>query len=132
MKKLSVVFFISVVLNTFIFPSSDGEFIHNYLERTGSCRNGTITDNWGYLIFDGHGYCACSGIPRTLGEYIDNEQDAGKTIDDVCITERGNWFCVGEKFGGVGYPDSMMSKIQELLSEATVLRAPHSTIMANG
>ena len=117
MKKLSVVFFISVVLNTFVFPSSEGEFIHNYLERTGRCRNGTITDNWGYLIFDGKGKCVYSGIPRTLGESIDNEQDAGRIIDDVCITERGNWFCVGDRCGGVGYPDSMWSKIQEFLQQ---------------
>lgn len=117
MKKLSVVFFISVVLNTFVFPSSDGEFIHNYLERTGRCRNGTITDNWGYLIFDGHGDCACSGIPRTLYHYIEEEQDAGRTIDDVCITERGNWFCVGDRCGGVGYPDSMLAQIHEFLQQ---------------
>ena len=117
MKKLSVVFFISVVLNTFIFPSSDGEFIHNYLERTRTCRNGTITDNWGYLIFDGQGKCAYSRIPRTLAEYIDNELDTGRTIDDVCITERGNWFCVGDKFGGVGYPDSMWAQIHEFVRQ---------------
>jgi len=117
MKKLLVVFFISVVLNTFIFPSSEGEFIHNYLERTGRCRNGTITDNWGYLIFDGQGKCAYSKIPKTLGEYIDNELDTGRTIDDVCITERGNWFCVGDKFGGVGYPDSMWAQIHEFLQQ---------------
>ena len=117
MKKLSVVFFISIVLNTFVFPSSEGEFIHNYLERTGTCRNGTITDNWGYLIFDGQGRIAYSGIPRTLRDYIEEEQDAGNSIDDVCITERGNWFCVGDKFGGVGYPNSMWSKIQELLRQ---------------
>ncbi|MFC2602665.1 MAG: hypothetical protein ACFNX0_01995 [Treponema sp.] len=117
MKKLSVVFFISVVLNTFVFPSSEGDFIHNYLERTRTCRNGTITDNWGYLIFDGQGRIAYSGIPRTLRDYIEEEQDAGNSIDDVCITERGNWFCVGDKFGGVGYPNSMWSKIQELLRQ---------------
>lgn len=116
MKKLSVAFFISVVLNTFVF-SSAGEFIHNYLERTRTCRNGTITDNWGYLIFDGQGKCAYSRIPRTLGEYIDNEQDAGKTIDDVCITERGNWFCVDDRCGGVGYPDSMWAQIHEFVRQ---------------
>ena len=117
MKKLSVAFFISVVLNTLAFSSSEGEFIHNYLERTGTCRNGTITDNWGYLIFDGQGRIAYSGIPRTLRDYIEEEQDAGNSIDDVCITERGNWFCVGDKFGGVGYPYSMWSKIQEFLQQ---------------
>ena len=117
MKKLLVVFFISVVLNAFVFPSSEGDFIHNYLEKTRTCRNGDITDNWGYLIFDGQGYCACIGIPRTLRDYIEEEQDAGRTIDDVCITERGNWFCVGDKFGGVGYPYSMWSKIQEFLQQ---------------
>ena len=51
MKKLLVVFFISVVLNTFIFPSSEGDFIHNYLERTRTCRNGTITDKIGDTSF---------------------------------------------------------------------------------
>lgn len=117
MKKLSVVFFISVVLNTFVFPSSEGDFIHNYLERTRTCRNGTITDNWGYLIFDGQERIAYSGIPRTLRDYIEEEQDAGRTIDDVCITERGNWFCVGDKFGGVGYPDSMWAQIHEFVRQ---------------
>lgn len=116
MKKTPILFFISFFLSSLAFSaSSNSEYIHNYLQKAGTCRNGAITDNWGYLVFDGQGRFAYSGIPATLAEYITAETNAGRIINDVCITERGNWFCVGAKINGVGYPDSMWLRIQDYL-----------------
>lgn len=118
MKKTVLFFIISLFVSFSIFSqSSDSDYIHEYLSKESSCKSGAITDTYGYVILSGRKYAAWSGIPRSLAEYLQNELNAGRVIDDICLTEKGSWYCVGDKLYGEGCPQSMHDEISEYLKK---------------
>ena len=118
MKKLFFVLaFVFYTLFSVFAQSSNSNFIHDYLTKNPSCKSGALTDYSGYIILSGKNTAAWSGIPQSLIDYLNNEYYAGRTVDDVCLTERGNWFCVGDKLYGQGYPQSMWTKMDDFLCQ---------------
>ncbi len=116
MKKLfSLLLALSIVISAYA-QSDNSNYIHNWLERYKACKSGAVTDNAGYVILYDKNYAVYAGIPQTLINYLQAEAESDRTIDDVCLTERGSWFCVGDKLYGDGYPHSMWNKMSELLN----------------
>ena len=116
MKKLfSLLLKFFIVISAYS-QSDNSKYIHNWLERYRTCKSGAVTDNAGYVILYDKNYAVWAGIPQSLVNYLQAEADSGRMIDDVCLTERGSWFCVGDNLQGYGYPTSMYNKMSELLN----------------
>ena len=86
-------------------------YVRNFINNQGQCKTGALTSSNGCVaIVGGNGY-ASSGIPQSLQDHLLAESKAGRTIDDICLTENGNWYCVGERLSGVNCPQAMINTV---------------------
>ncbi len=91
--------------------TGNATYIRNFINSQGQCKTGALTSSNGCVaIVGGNGYAA-SGIPQSLNEHLAAESKAGRTIDDICLTENGSWYCVGDTLRGVNCPQAMINTV---------------------
>jgi hypothetical protein len=95
--------------------SSNGLYIHQFLTTENSCKTGAVTDRGGYVVVTAENKIAyTTGIPLSLVTCF-NEWEGD--IWDICLTESGSWFIVGNNLRGEGCPQAMMSEIDNFLDQ---------------
>ncbi len=91
--------------------TGNATYVRNFINSQGQCKTGALTSSNGCVaIVEENGYAA-SGIPQSLNEHLAAESKAGRTIDDICLTENGSWYCVGDPLRGVNCPQAMINTV---------------------
>lgn len=97
--------------------SNSREYVRNTIKRWGECRNVAITKTNGDVAIygsTGSGY-ACKDVPSTLAKTLRQLRDDNQYIDDVQLTENGNWLVLfgknGIRYNGI--PDDLKLTLQK-------------------
>lgn len=118
MKKIYSFLIVFILATISIFAQSDASnYVHDFMQKLGYCKSGAITDNYGYVILYDRNSAVWAGIPQSLADYLKAEYDSGRTIDDVTITEQGNWLCLGDNIQCSGAPQKMWNKMEDFLEQ---------------
>lgn len=88
------------------------EYIRNSISGWGECKNVAITmTNGDMAIYGKNGY-SYKDCPDEMTKTIKELHDNGNEIQDICLSEDGNWIILFDKNGGWwnGIPQAMADK----------------------
>ncbi|MBR1994560.1 MAG: hypothetical protein IJ990_03365 [Alistipes sp.] len=120
MKKYLLILFLVLTANCF---GQSREFIRNAIKKHGECRNVAITRTNGDLMLYGRNGWAATGCPEGLTDALDKYNEDGDYIDDVQLTEDGDWLIlVGNNgFQWNNIPYSLELKLREFNEDGEVV-----------
>ncbi len=98
-------------------------FIREQIDRYGECKNVAITESNGDVMLYGiNGWAATSCCPSGLQDDLRSLHDNRETINDIVLTENGNYLILygSNGFKGRGTPDNLWSKITNDFRNETV------------
>lgn len=95
---------------------ADTRYIHEELNKIQRCKNMALTRNQGMVVLYGTNGFIPSGIPNTLYDKLKDFNNRGLVVDDICLTENGSWFIVGDQLSGYGVPADISTKIDEMVN----------------
>ncbi|MCR4736172.1 MAG: hypothetical protein K5829_14340 [Treponema sp.] len=116
MKKISILllsgilFFSSVAM----YASPAGQYMHSQIQELKGCKNMALSDSSGMIMIEGGNGFSSYGIPKELSESLTTLNADNKSIYDICITESGYWYVVGDTLRGRGAPKFIYDKVAEL------------------
>lgn len=92
-KKISffVFGFLFFVTNFSYSQSANRNYIKDAIKDWGSCRNVAITKRNGDVAINFKNACAWQNVPQTLANALQELSDNGEFIDDVQLTDNGEW-----------------------------------------
>ena len=91
------------------------EYIRNSISGWGECRNVSITRTNGDLAIYGANGTSRSSVPSALDQNLVELNNNHNYIDDVCLTENGNWVILYDNncFWWNGIPYSLEQKLRQ-------------------
>lgn len=129
MKKSILYLSIAIIaLASFISPTQaqDREFIRKVIKEEGGCRNVAITKtNGDVALFGQNGWAATDNTPKKLCDELDRLTDKGEYIDDVQLTESGDWLILYGNNGVIydGITESLEKKLIEYNKDNEVINS---------
>lgn len=115
-KRLSLIVALLTLLVVTAAAQSGRDYIKKNIKEWGSCRNVAITDTGGDLALNGkNDYAYTAGIPQALADAIKEYRADDDYIDDVEITEGGEWFILVGNNGcqWSSIPEELADKLRE-------------------
>ena len=94
MKKrilFSLIAILGLLFTTNLNAQNSREYIRNSIREWGQCKNVAITKYNGDVALYGRNGWAGSGLPSGLKKALNELNEDNELIDDVQITERGEW-----------------------------------------
>lgn len=122
--KVKVWFVIAVVLlSGECFAQNSRTKIKQQIQQWGCCRNVAITLTAGNVALNWTNAYVCEGCPAGLVKALDELNEKGEFIDDVQLTEAGNWLVL---YGDNGFrwnniPYSLEQKLREFNDRGEVV-----------
>lgn len=119
--RLLVVLMAAMIATGAMAQDNSREYIRNTIQRWGQCRNVAITKTNGDVAIygaSGSGY-ACKDVPASLAKTLGQLRDDDKYIDDVQLTEQGNWLILFGKnsIRYHGIPEDLKETLKKAISE---------------
>lgn len=101
MRRTAFIVALMTVFTVSLFAQSRGRnYIKQNISEWGGCRNVAITDTGGDLALNGkNDYAYTAGIPQALADALEKYHDDDDYIDDVQLTEDGEWLILVGKNG---------------------------------
>lgn len=115
MKQSILAFIMLVATASCAFAQNHRDYIRKNIQQWGSCRNVAITDTGGDIALNYQNQYAFSGIPTGLARAIQELHDDRELIDDIQLTEGGEWLIlVGNNgFQWSNIPEDLEDKLRE-------------------
>lgn len=116
MKKAKILLLLGIFsFSAALVPASPaGQYMHSQIQELKGCRNMALSDSYGMLMLDGGNGFSAYGIPKELAESLTTLNTDNKAISDICISESGYWYIVGDTLRGRGAPKFIYDKVAEL------------------
>lgn len=116
MKKIKVLLLSGIfALTAFSLSASPaGKYMHSQIQELKGCKNMGLSDSCGMIMMEGGNGFSAYGIPKELSESLSTLNAENKAIYDVCVTESGYWYIVGDTLRGRGAPKFIYDKVAEL------------------
>ncbi len=113
-RALAVVTLLLVALSA-AAQNNGREYIRNAINGWGECRNVAITRTNGDLAIYGNNGTARSSCPSQLNDKLIELNEQHCYIDDVCLTENGNWVILYDDncFWWNGIPSALENKLRQ-------------------
>ena len=128
MRRTAFIMALMTVFTVSLFAqnSRGRNYIKQNISEWGGCRNVAITDTGGDLALNGkNDYAYTAGIPQALADALEKYHDDDDYIDDVQLTEDGEWLILVGKNGcqWSNIPSELESKLRQWNeAEETILR----------
>lgn len=117
MRRTAFIMALMTVFTVSLFAQSRGRnYIKQNISEWGGCRNVAITDTGGDLALNGkNDYAYTAGIPQALADALEKYHDDDDYIDDVQLTEDGEWLILVGKNGcqWSNIPSELESKLRQ-------------------
>lgn len=105
MRRTAFIMALMTVFTVSLFAqnSRGRNYIKQNISEWGGCRNVAITDTGGDLALNGkNDYAYTAGIPQALADALEKYHDDDDYIDDVQLTEDGEWLILVGKTAANG------------------------------
>lgn len=112
----------------------DRDFVKEQIARAGECRNVAITMYGGDLVLCGRNGWAANDCPEYLTDALHGLERAGAFIEDVQLTEKGNWLiqyydgpvadgqtAQSQKFRWSGIPRDLRRQLQRYMEDGETI-----------
>lgn len=118
MRRTAFIMALMTVFTVSLFAqnSRGRNYIKQNISEWGGCRNVAITDTGGDLALNGkNDYAYTAGIPQALADALEKYHDDDDYIDDVQLTEDGEWLILVGKNGcqWSNIPSELESKLRQ-------------------
>lgn len=118
MRRTAFIMALMTVFTVSLFAqnSRGRNYIKQNISEWGGCRNVAITDTGGDLALNGkNDYSYTAGIPQALADALEKYHDDDDYIDDVQLTEDGEWLILVGKNGcqWSNIPSKLESKLRQ-------------------
>lgn len=118
MRRTAFIVALMTVFTVSLFAqnSRGRNYIKQNISEWGGCRNVAITDTGGDLALNGkNDYAYTAGIPQALADALEKYHDDDDYIDDVQLTEDGEWLILVGKNGcqWSNIPSKLESKLRQ-------------------
>lgn len=129
MKKQLVkgLLLVCALLMTAIVTNAQGrEPLRRAIQRWGSCKNVAITRTNGDVALNGRNNYVVSAVPQELSNKLRELKRGGHLIDDVTLTENGNWVILwdtNDASWSSGLPQRLIDKINDYHRNGYVVRS---------
>lgn len=118
MRRTAFIIALMTVFTVSLFAqnSRGRNYIKQNISELGGCRNVAITDTGGDLALNGkNDYAYTAGIPQALADALEKYHDDDDYIDDIQLTEDGEWLILVGKNGcqWSNIPSELESKLRQ-------------------
>lgn len=118
MRRTAFIMALMTVFTVSLFAqnSRGRNYLKQNISEWGGCRNVAITDTGGDLALNGkNDYAYTAGIPQALADALEKYHDDDDYIDDVQLTEDGEWLILVGKNGcqWSNIPSELESKLRQ-------------------
>jgi hypothetical protein len=103
---------------------SGRKFLRDKIREWGQCKNVAMTLTGGDVALYGtNGWAAAEGTPQDMTEKLSELNQSDKLIDDIVLTENGNWLILWGNNGisSYGTPPGLFAKLEKWNNEGEVI-----------
>ncbi|MBQ9355871.1 MAG: hypothetical protein IJT98_01055 [Prevotella sp.] len=116
----------ALLMTATVINAQGREPLRRAIQRWGNCKNVAITRTNGDVALNGRNNYVVSAVPQELSSKLRELKRGGHLIDDVTLTENGNWVILWDTNDATwssGLPQRLIDKINEYHRNGYVVRS---------